>query len=59
MCLGGISLFSKIVNKQLKTENKLTLHLPKTFWLFLHRVRNAYFQSYSQKKFQILIWVTK
>ena len=28
------------------------------FWLYQHRVRNAQFQSYSQKTFQILIWVT-
>ena len=26
-----------------------------TFWLYKHRVRNAYFQSYSQNKFQFLI----
>ena len=29
-----------------------------TFWLYQHRVRNAYFQRCSQNKFQILIWVT-
>ena len=47
MCFGGLHLFFKIVNKQLKTENKCRppkhiLALPTQ-----HGVRNAYFQSYS------------
>ena len=37
---------------------KKNFHLPNTFWLYQHMVRNAYFQSYSENKFQILIWVT-
>ena len=37
---------------------KINFQLPNTFWLYQHRVRNAYFQSCSQNKFQILIWVT-
>ena len=37
---------------------KISLHLQNTFWLYQHKVRYVYFQSYSQNKFQILIWVT-
>ena len=37
---------------------KINFQLPNIFWLYQHRVRNAYFQSYSQNEFQILIWVT-
>ena len=33
-------------------------HLPNTFWLQQHMVRNAYFEIYRQKKFQILIRVS-
>ena len=32
--------------------------LSNRFWRYQYWVRNAYFQSYSQNKFQILIWVT-
>ena len=38
--------------------SKLNWHLPNTFWLYQYRVRYAYLLSYSQNKFQILIWVT-
>ena len=38
--------------------SKLNWHHPNTFWLYQYRVRYASFQSYSQNKFQILIWVT-
>ena len=37
MCFGGLHLFFKIVNKQLKIVSKQ----------LKHGVRNAYFQSYS------------
>ena len=30
---------------------KINFHLSNTFWLYKHRVRNAYFPSYSQNKF--------
>ena len=63
MRLRTVSFFWKIVNKQLKNVNKFlkiekNWQLSNTFWLYQHRVRKAYFQSNSHKKFQILIWVT-
>ena len=37
---------------------KINVGAQNTFWLYQHGVRNAYFQSYSHLKQQILIWVT-
>ena len=63
MRLRGGWFFLKIVNKQLKNVNKLlkiekNCHLSNAFWLYQHRIRNAYFQSYSHLKSKILVWVT-
>ena len=57
MCLGVVSFYWKIVNKQLTNVNKFlkkekNWQLSNSFWLYLHRVRNAFFQSYWQNKFQ-------
>ena len=63
MCLAGVSLFWFFsclftIFSCLFTIFKINVHLSNAFWLYQHRVRNAYFQRYNQKKFYILIWVT-
>ena len=40
--------------KQTAEKCKQNLHLPNTFWLYQHGVKNAYCQSYSHLNYQIL-----
>ena len=63
MCLRGVQFFlfsavclqfSAVCLQFVKKIGRFS----NAFWLYQHRVRNAQFQSYSQKTFQILIWVT-
>ena len=58
-----VALFLKHCNQTAENVNKFSkierkCHLSNPFWLYQHRVRNAYFQSYSHLNLQLLIWVT-